>query len=248
MLITKGDEHSYDHKVMKKNTIRRYHFVYLLCHFICISSLFLSSFLLSQACGMRKVNEMVKRIRLAIVNVCVLGHLRSKMPYLYGKESVQRRLIDDLQSVFDTVRRQYDLAEGDFPKIDEFRAALRLADFSTFPHTKREVLVSLQDMLTVDIPRIIAHVAGVVKEGPGTGDDGDDDNEENLRANKQPKLFTMPEINTTTLSVGVIAAAVVILLFLLLVFTFLFLLKESTLSEYKETASKVVNGIRGSEL
>ena len=43
---------------------------------------------------MRKVNEMVKRIRLAIVNVCVLGHLRSKMPYFFGKEAIQRDLID----------------------------------------------------------------------------------------------------------------------------------------------------------
>jgi hypothetical protein len=96
---------------------------------------------LPKACGMRKVNEMVKRIRLAIVNVCVLGHLRSKMPYLFNKENIQNKLIDNLEVVFDTVRRKYDLAEGDFPKLDEFKAALRLADFSTFPHTSREVLI-----------------------------------------------------------------------------------------------------------
>lgn len=174
---------------------------------------------------MRKVNEMVKRIRLAIVNVCVLGHLRSKMPYFFWKESVQQKLIDDLHIVFETVRRQYDLAEGDFPKIDEFRAALRLADFSTFPHTKREVLVSLQDMLTVDIPRIIAHVAGVVKEGPGLGGDGDDEAEAAAAAagpsNLQPKLFTLPEINSTNMTIVVVAGillSVVTLLSLAILF------------------------------
>ena len=196
---------------------------------------------------MRKVNEMVKRIRLAIVNVCVLGHLRSKMPYLFGKERIQRKLIDDMQSVFDTVRRQYDLAEGDFPKIDEFRAALRLADFSTFPHTKREVLVSLQDMLTVDIPKIIAHVAGVVKEGPGTSEDSDDENEA-LRASKQPRLFTMPEIDSKTFHVGVIAAVCIIFFFLLLFAISYFFFKDLAPTKFDLAATELLNGVLDSGL
>ena len=48
---------------------------------------------------MRKVNEMVKRIRLAVVHVCILGTLRSKMPYLWGKETTQAKLIENLQQV-----------------------------------------------------------------------------------------------------------------------------------------------------
>lgn len=182
---------------------------------------------------MRKVNEMVKRIRLAIVNVCVLGHLRSKMPYFFWKEAAQQKLIDDLHIVFETVRRKYDLAEGDFPKIDEFRAALRLADFSTFPHTKREVLVSLQDMLTVDIPRIIAHVAGVVKEGPGLGDYDDETEIEAAPANLQPKLFTMPEMYSTDMSIVVVAGifiSVVTILSLALLFP---ILKEAAFSRIR---------------
>ena len=196
---------------------------------------------------MRKVNEMVKRIRLAIVNVCVLGHLRSKMPYFTGKERMQGYLIDHMEEVFDVVRRKYDLAEGDFPKIDEFKAALRLADFSTFPNTKREVLVSLQDMLTVDIPRIIAHVAGVVKEGPGShADDADDDALDG--SNKQPRLFTMPEINSTTLSIGVVAALCFSLFLLLMLAIFIFSLREDTLTRYKETSLSMMDKIRGGEL
>jgi EH domain-containing protein 1 len=161
---------------------------------------------LPRACGMRKVNEMVKRIRLAIVNVCVLGHLRSKMPYLWGREAAQQKLIDSLPEVFESVRRQYGLAEGDFPKIDEFRQVLRMSDFRMFPHTSRDVLTKLQELLLEDIPRIISNVAGVVKEGPGAAadasekdDDDDDETEENkLVAEvksrlKVPKLFTITE-------------------------------------------------------
>ena len=45
---------------------------------------------LPKACGMRKVNDMVKRIRLIVFNVCLLGYLRSQIPYIsvYGKQYV----------------------------------------------------------------------------------------------------------------------------------------------------------------
>jgi len=56
---------------------------------------------------MRKVNEMVKRIRLAVVHVCILGTLRSKMPYLWGKETTQAKLIENLQQVGFPYRYKY---------------------------------------------------------------------------------------------------------------------------------------------
>jgi hypothetical protein len=52
---------------------------------------------------MRKVNEMVKRIRLAIVNICILGYLKSEMPRFWGKEAVQERLINSLPAVFEVM-------------------------------------------------------------------------------------------------------------------------------------------------
>jgi hypothetical protein len=55
--------------------------------------------LVFQGCSMRRVNEMVKRIRLAVVHICVLGTLRSKMPFLWGKETTQAKLIENLQQV-----------------------------------------------------------------------------------------------------------------------------------------------------
>jgi hypothetical protein len=36
-----------------------------------------------------------------------MGHLRSKMPYLWGKEAAQTRLIDQLEEIFVEVRRRY---------------------------------------------------------------------------------------------------------------------------------------------
>ena len=75
---------------------------------------------------MRKVNEMVKRIRLCVVHLCVLGHLRSRMPYFWGANAQQQRLIASLPEVFASVRETYQLSEGDFPNLAEFKARLQV--------------------------------------------------------------------------------------------------------------------------
>ena len=78
-------------------------------------------------CGMRKVNEMVKRISLNILHVCILGHLRNKMPFFaYGAERVKLRLIDNLEQVFDDVSRTYNIDRNSFPDVKDFKSKLML--------------------------------------------------------------------------------------------------------------------------
>lgn len=167
---------------------------------------------LPKSCAMRKVNEMVKRIRLCIVNVCVLGYLRSQMPMLWGKEAAQNYLIDNLDTVFSTVRRNYQLAEGDFPKLDEFKTKLRLADFTKFPRINKDVLNTLQDLLTIDIPQIISHVAGVVNDGPVAGTQ----HGEGFLV-KQPSLFKFQETGESKKMIIIAIISVLVLLVALLV-------------------------------
>ena len=133
---------------------------------------------LPKACSMRKVNEIVKRIRLCVVHLCVLGHLRSRMPYFWGANHVQTMLIDKLDEVFEDVRRTYQLSEGDFPRIEEFRAKLQMEDFYSFPKTDRKTLQKLQILLTEDIPYIISQLAGVPDTSMiSTSDEGDGEEE-----------------------------------------------------------------------
>ena len=47
---------------------------------------------LPKACSMRKVNEIVKRIRLCVVHLCVLGHLKSHAVF-WGANHMQTTLI-----------------------------------------------------------------------------------------------------------------------------------------------------------
>lgn len=112
-----------------------------------------------KACSMRKVNEMVKRIRLNVVHACILGALREKLPWLYGKERAQLALIAKLDELFLEVRRTYQLSEGDFPKVEEYKQVLSLCDFSTFPRINRRTLDALQTLLREDIPRITVMVS-----------------------------------------------------------------------------------------
>lgn len=143
---------------------------------------------LPKACSMRKINEMVKRIRKTVVHVCILGHLRSKMPYLWGKEKQQLYLIENLQQTFNEVKRLYRLADGDFPKIDEYKIALDLNDFYKFPLVDRKDLILLNDVLNKEIPRITALVAGISKDNKKGKSSSSSTNRQN-----QTMLFTLNE-------------------------------------------------------
>jgi hypothetical protein len=136
---------------------------------------------LPKMCGMRKVNEMVKRIRLNIVNVCIIGYLQSKMPYFWGHEEVQKKLIETLEKVYLDVRHTYHLPEGDFPQIDEFRGVLHLSDFRQFPKLDRKVLNQLKELLSHDIPVIFKSIAGVTSNKIS----GDDDSTESTGADNK---------------------------------------------------------------
>ncbi len=75
------------------------------------------------------------------------------------------------------MRKTFQLAEGDFPRLDEYKSSLQLSDIAAFPRIDRKTLNSLQEMLIQDIPRIISIVAGVVNSGPGGASaDGDNSN------------------------------------------------------------------------
>jgi hypothetical protein len=105
-------------------------------------------------------------------------------------------------------------------------------------------------MLTVDIPRIIAHVAGVVKEGPGMGDDDDSDDEVDpldKERSKQPRLFTMPEIASGNLSAGAIVGAVSLTIFIIALIIF-FTLTPENMAHFEASRIKFFNNFRGIEL
>ncbi|KAI9991235.1 hypothetical protein PInf_018867 [Phytophthora infestans] len=132
---------------------------------------------LPQHAAVRKVNELVKRARLAKVHACILGHLRDKMPAVFGMEKKQRELLDNMAENFREVQRKYHLPPGDFPPIDAFVRQCADRKFAKFPSLKSRELQDIDEMLTKDIPALMASlpkhtrvgIAGVENPENGSG-------------------------------------------------------------------------------
>ena len=105
--------------------------------------------------AVRKINELVKRIRKIKTLSYIVGYLKQQMPSLMGKEKKQQKLINDLPNVFRTIMKKYNLSPGDFPDINTFSEKLKDVKFSEFSSLKEEQITLLEKCLTVDIPKLM---------------------------------------------------------------------------------------------
>lgn len=111
---------------------------------------------LPQNAAVRKINELVKRARLAKVHAYLIGHLRDKMPAMMGKEKKQRELIEHMDEVFREVQRKYNLPPGDFPNLDEFSKKCAEMKFQKFPSLHAKAIQEVDDLLSRDIPKLMS--------------------------------------------------------------------------------------------
>ena len=129
----------------------------------------------------RKVNAIVKRIRLVKVHMCILGYLRQKMSRVswiigigkYRNARKRQYLLHNLQDVFDIVRIHFHLPEGDMPNIDEFRTRLetKFPDFTVFPTLNQHDLSTLDNILLSELPNIMRGTS-IASENEGGDEDG----------------------------------------------------------------------------
>lgn len=105
--------------------------------------------------AVRKINELVKRIRKVKTLSYIIGYLKSQMPAMMGKEKKQAKLINDLPNVFRTIMKKYNLSPGDFPDITKFSEKLKETKFSEFHSLKEEQISMLDTCLSKDIPRLM---------------------------------------------------------------------------------------------
>jgi hypothetical protein len=90
--------------------------------------------------AVRKINELVKRIRKVKTLSYIIGHLKKEMPSLMGKEKKQQQLIDNIGNVFRVILQKYNLSPGDFPDIVKFTKKLKDIKFSEFNSLKHKVM------------------------------------------------------------------------------------------------------------
>jgi len=111
--------------------------------------------ILPRQSAVRKINELVKRIRKVKTLSYIIGYLKSQMPALMGKEKKQQKLIEDLPNVFRTIMKKNGLSPGDFPDIAKFSAKLRDTKFGEFHALREDQIQKLENCLTQDIPKLM---------------------------------------------------------------------------------------------
>lgn len=111
---------------------------------------------LPQNAAVRKINELVKRARLAKVHAYVIGHLKDKMPAMIGKEKKQKELIETMGEQFREIQRKYHLPPGDFPNLEDFMRKCADRKFYKFANLNVKGMQDIDDLLTKDIPKLMA--------------------------------------------------------------------------------------------
>lgn len=111
--------------------------------------------ILPRQSAVRKINELVKRIRKVKTLAHIIGYLKSQMPTLVGKEKKQAKLITELPTHFRIIMKKYNLSSGDFPDINAFSSKLKDVKFSDFSSLNPAMVDGLDKALTVDIPRLM---------------------------------------------------------------------------------------------
>ena len=111
--------------------------------------------ILPRQSAVRKINELVKRLRKVKTLAYIIGYLKSQMPSLMGKDKKQKKLIADLPNVFRTVMKKYNLSPGDFPDIQTFSTKLAESKFAEFNTLSNKQIEELDRVLNVDIPKLM---------------------------------------------------------------------------------------------
>ncbi|CAF3310615.1 unnamed protein product [Rotaria socialis] len=113
---------------------------------------------LPKTATLRKLNDLIKRARLAKVHALIVSELRESMPSVFGKDSKRKELINKLHLVYEKVQREHNIPLGDFPKIDRMQESLRNMDFTKFKILDKKLLERVDRMLAEDVPKLMSMI------------------------------------------------------------------------------------------
>lgn len=108
--------------------------------------------------ALRKLNDLIKRARLAKVHAYLISELKNEMPSMFGKDSKKKDLIKNIGTVYDRLQREHQISIGDFPDIKKMQEVLQNQDFSKFHSLKPHLLEAVDKMLAVDIARLMTMI------------------------------------------------------------------------------------------
>merc|ERR1719498_1623163 len=86
--------------------------------------LFLDIQSLPRNAALRKLNDLIKRARLAKVQAYIISSLKKEMPSVFGKDSKKKELIANLGEIYSKIEKEHQISPGDFPKLDKMKELL----------------------------------------------------------------------------------------------------------------------------
>lgn len=108
--------------------------------------------------ALRKLNDLIKRARLAKVHAYIISELKKEMPSVFGKEGKKKELIKNLGQIYEKIQREHQISPGDFPAIKRMQEQLQHHDFTKFNILKPRLLEAVDKMLAEDIARLMAMI------------------------------------------------------------------------------------------
>ncbi|XP_068607753.1 EH domain-containing protein 4 isoform X1 [Brachionichthys hirsutus] len=101
--------------------------------------------------ALRKLNDLIKRARLAKVHAYIISYLKKEMPSLFGREKKKEELLARLPEIYAILQREHHISPGDFPSVTKMQDMLQHYDFSKFPSLKMKLIESVDKMLATKI-------------------------------------------------------------------------------------------------
>ncbi|XP_054270984.1 EH domain-containing protein 3 isoform X2 [Macrosteles quadrilineatus] len=108
--------------------------------------------------ALRKLNDLIKRARLAKVHAYIISALRKEMPSMFGKDGKKKDLIKNLGTIYEQIQREHSISPGDFPDIKKMQEVLNHQDFTKFQPLKPRLLEVVDKMLSEDISRLMSQI------------------------------------------------------------------------------------------
>lgn len=108
--------------------------------------------------ALRKLNDLIKRARLAKVHAYIISSLKKEMPSVFGKENKKKELIGSLGDIYKRIEREHQISPGDFPNLKKMQDQLQSQDLNKFQALKPKLLEAVDDMLANDIASLMVLV------------------------------------------------------------------------------------------
>ncbi|XP_036361523.1 EH domain-containing protein 3 isoform X2 [Octopus sinensis] len=105
--------------------------------------------------ALRKLNDLIKRARLAKVHAYIISQLKKEMPAMFGKDSKKKELINRLSTIYEHLQREHQISPGDFPNLKRMQDQLQHHDFNKFHPLKPKLLETVDNMLAEDIAKLM---------------------------------------------------------------------------------------------